>query len=92
MKYIQIDNFNGNINIVQEEGKVVIFDSLIEAKNSLNENCQNGFIVPLNVDIFKTLIECEHFISKITYEEGIENFEYMGELINDLESLLGYKN
>lgn len=54
MKYIQIDNFNGNINIICKDdgsGEPLIFESLKEAETTLEENCQNGQIVPLGVDL-----------------------------------------
>ena len=60
MQYIQIDNFNGSINIITKDdgsGEPLIFDSLIEAEDTLNENCQNGQIIPLEVNI----IEIEYF-------------------------------
>jgi len=53
MEYMLIDNFNGNINIVYQEdgsGDPLIFDSLEEAQEALEEYCQNGIIVPLTSD------------------------------------------
>lgn len=50
MNYIQIDNFNGSINIVCKDdgsGEPLIFNSLEEAVKSLEENCQDGIVVPL---------------------------------------------
>jgi hypothetical protein len=58
MQYIQIDNFNGSINIITKEdgsGEPLIFDSLIEAEDTLNENCQNGQIIPLEVNIIEVI-------------------------------------
>ena len=66
MKYIQIDNFNGVINIVQDEdNNVKIFDNLQEAKDTLEINCQNGFIVPLNVDIMKLIEDCVGLLNSV---------------------------
>ena len=60
MEYIQIDNFNGSINIVCKDdssGKPLIFGSLQEAETTLKENCQNGIIVPLadSIDLLKKI-------------------------------------
>lgn len=60
MQYIQIDNFNGNINIITKEdesGEVKIFDSLKEAEETLSENCQNGFVVPLGIDVMEVILD-----------------------------------
>ena len=58
MKYILIDNFNGNINIITKDdgsGEVLIFESLKEAKEQLSEQCQDGIIVPLTniIELFE---------------------------------------
>ena len=58
MQYIQLDNFNGNINIICKEdgsGEPLIFENLEEAQNTLAENCQNGQIIPLGVDIIELI-------------------------------------
>ena len=50
MSYIQIDNFNGSLNIICKDdgsGEPLIFESLEEAEMSLEGNCQDGIIVPL---------------------------------------------
>lgn len=51
MSYIQIDKFGGNINIVcknDDSGEPLLFDTLQEAEDTLNDNCQDGIIVDLN--------------------------------------------
>ena len=51
MSYIQIDKFGGNINIVcknDDSGEPLLFDTIQEAKDTLNDNCQDGIIVDLN--------------------------------------------
>lgn len=60
MNYVQIDNFNGNINLVTKNdgsGGVLIFDSLKEAEDSLEENCQDGVIIPLDVNLIYLIKE-----------------------------------
>ena len=58
MQYIQLDNFNGNINIICKEdgsGDPLIFENLEKAQNTLTENCQNGQIIPLGIDIIEII-------------------------------------
>ncbi len=50
MNYLQIDDFNGSINIICKDdgsGEPLIFESLQDAETTLKENCQDGIIVPL---------------------------------------------
>lgn len=50
MEYVQLDNFNGNISLVCKDdgsGEVLVFNSLKEAEDTLEENCQDGIVVPL---------------------------------------------
>lgn len=54
MKYIQLENFFHSIHIVTENddsGDPAIFSSLKDAQETLSENCQNGVVVPLGVDM-----------------------------------------
>lgn len=56
MKYIVIDNFNGDINILtNEEGEVAQFDSAKQAQEYCNNEAQNGQVIPLNVNILSVL-------------------------------------
>jgi len=65
MNYIQLENFNGNLSIVSKDdgsGEPLIFNNLKEAQDTLEENCQNGQIVPLGINtiyIIKELYETE---------------------------------
>ena len=73
MEYIQLDNFNGNLNIVCKNdgsGEHLIFDTLKEAESTLEENCQSGVIIPLDTNIINLLRNCEEFVSEIMFEEG----------------------
>lgn len=82
MEYIQLDNFNGNLNIISKDdgsGEPLIFDSLKEAEESLEENCQDGMIIPLYTDIIQLLRNCEEFISTAV-DEGFEDKELTAEL------------
>lgn len=75
MQYVQLDNFNGNINLVCKDdgsGEVLVFDNLKEAEDTLEGNCQDGIVVPLT-DIVKLL----RTFSLIPYSE-------FGNLINDI--------
>ena len=47
MDYIQIDNFNGSINIICKDdgsGEPLIFETLEDAVSTLEENCQDGIV------------------------------------------------
>lgn len=55
MEYILLDNFNGNLNIVSKEdgsGEPLVFDTIEEAQEKLDEYCQDGQIIPLGVQLF----------------------------------------
>ena len=72
MNYILIDNFNDNINIICKDdgsGETLIFDSFEKANEELEEQCQNGIVVPLT-DIISILKRCSAFIDVIKFEEG----------------------
>lgn len=82
MQYIQLDNFNGNLSIVCKDdgsGEPQIFDSLKEAEDTLEENCQDGVIIPLDTNIIQLLKNCEEFIS-MAVDEGFEDKELTAEL------------
>lgn len=89
MQYIQLDNFNGTLNIICKDdgsGEHLVFDSLEEAENTLDENCQDGVVIPLNTNITQLLQSCWSFISaaKAEYHEAIK-------LSEDLEEILQFK-
>jgi len=65
MNYILIDNFNDTINIVCKDdgsGEPLVLNSLKDAKEQLEEQCQNGIIVPL-ADVISVLEDCSDFIN-----------------------------
>lgn len=89
MQYIQIDQFGGNLNIICKDdgsGETLIFDSLKEAEDTLDENCQDGIIVPLGTNIIQLLRNCEEFIS-MAVDGGFEDKE----LTSDLDEVLQLK-
>lgn len=58
MQYILLDNFNGSINVVCKDdgsGESLVFDTLKEAEDCLEEYCQDGQIIPLDVDIIEII-------------------------------------
>lgn len=60
MEYILLDNFNGNFSIIHDDsGEPEIFDDLKSAQDSLDYNCQDGTIIPLDLDIIKLLRVCK---------------------------------
>jgi hypothetical protein len=84
MEYIQIDNFNGNIFIITKDdgsGEPLIFDNLQEAQDTLEENCQNGIVVPLGVD-------CTYLIGEMydAYETS-GTLAHIGDLIANVLNL-----
>ena len=87
MKYVQLDNFNGNLNISCEDGDTLVFNTLLEAQQTLEENCQDGVIIPLNVNIIKVISDCEYFITSILGKE-FKSFKNMRPLCNTLNRIL----
>ena len=82
MEYIQLDNFNGNLSIVCKDdgsGELLVFNNLKEAEDTLEENCQNGNIIPLDTDIINLCKLMSDYMSTAT-DEGIENPELTAEL------------
>lgn len=94
MNYIQLDNFNGNLSIVyqdNESGEPLIFDTLKEAQETLDENCQNGVIIPLDINIIQVISELANFRLDIFAEEGIENFKDTEKLTSIVNEILDLK-
>jgi len=84
MKYILLDNFNDNLNIVckpDESGEHLVFDSLKEAKEALPEYCQNGQIIPLNTDLIYIIEELHN-----SNNEGTEAI-HIDDLVSDILNL-----
>lgn len=95
MQYIQIDNFNGCINIITKDddsGEPLVFNSLKEAQDTLEENCQNGQIIPLGIDVIDLIANLADFRSSILIEEGEDNFEDEDELDELIDNVLDNKN
>lgn len=95
MYYLQIDDFNGNINIISRDdgsGEPLIFDNLREAENTLNENCHNGVIVPLidSISLFKRVNDLFNSSKLIIEEESTEDERNFITLKNDLKNILKY--
>lgn len=66
MQYIQLDNFNGNLSIVCKDdgsGEALIFDDLKEAESTLEENCQDGQVIPLGINIIGLIRNLEQINS-----------------------------
>jgi hypothetical protein len=85
MSYIQLDNFNGSLNIMCNDdgsGEPLIFETLKEAEETLAENCQDGIIVPLSDTInllrrINTLFNSgKFFIEEETIEDRL-NFKQL---------------
>lgn len=93
MEYLQIDNFNGSTNIVCKDdgaGEPLIYNSLQEAESTLEENCQDGIIVPLinTVDLLKRIKSFFEFGNIFIEEETIEDKKNFIQLKQDLKELL----
>ena len=92
MTYIQIDNFNGSINIICKDdgsGEPLIFDSLEESVLTLEENCQDGIIVPLvdSLDLLRKiniLFNSGKFLIEEESEEDSRNFLQLKMALNEL--------
>jgi hypothetical protein len=90
MQYIQLDNFNGNLNIICKDdgsGDILIFDTLKEAEDTLEENCQDSVIIPLDTNIINLCKLMSDYMSMAT-DEGIED----PELTKDLDEILQLKS
>lgn len=95
MNYIQLDNFNGSLNIICKDdgsGETLVFDTLKEAQDTLEENCQDGVIMPLGVNIIAVISELANFRSDILTEEGEDNFDDTEYLNNLVDNILGLKS
>lgn len=93
MSYLQIDNFNGSINIICKDdgsGEPLIFESLKEAENSLQENCQAWIIVPLAdcIDLLKRINSLFDSGKLIIEEETTEDRKNFIQLRNEIKELL----
>lgn len=93
MNYIQIDNFYESINIVCKDdgsGEPLIFESLEEAENTLNENCQDGIIVPLIncIDLIKRINDLFNSGKILLDEETSEDRENFMQIKNEIKELL----
>lgn len=89
MQYIQLDNFNGNLSIIckdDESGEHLIFDTLKEAEDTLEENCQDGIIIPLDTNIIQLLRNCEEYVSMAVDEGFVDN-----QLTAELDEVLQLK-
>jgi len=93
MECIQIDNFNGSLNIVCKDdgsGEPLIFESIKEAETTLEENCQDGIIVPLAncIDLLKRINSLFDSGKLIIEEETREDKIKFFQLKKDLKELI----
>jgi len=91
MEYIQLDNFNGSLNIICKDdgsGEPLIFETLKEAQDSLEDNCQNGQIIPLGENLIDLFDECEQALSDLILE-GME--DDIKDITDRLDEILGLK-
>lgn len=92
MNYLQIDDFNGSINIICKDdgsGEPLIFDSLQEAETTLKENCQDGIVVPLSnfIDLLKRINRLFDSGRLLIEEETKEDKKNFVQLKKDLKEL-----
>jgi len=92
MSYIQIDNFNGSINIICNDdgsGEPLIFETLEEAEATLAENCQDGIIVPLadSIDLLRRITNLFNSGKLFIEEETTEDRKNFSQLKKDLNEL-----
>ncbi len=90
MEYIQIDNFNGNINIICKEdgsGEPLIFDNIKDAETTLEENCQDGIVVPLadNIKLLRRINDLFESGKILLEEETTEDRKNYLQLKKDLK-------
>ena len=96
MNYLQLDNFNGDINIICKDdgsGEPLIFDSLQNAETALKENCQDGIVIPLtdSIDLFKRVNSLLNSGKFLIEEETTEDKKNFIKLRNDMKKLLSIK-
>ena len=96
MNYLQLDSFNGNINIICNDdgsGEPLIFESLQEAEDTLKGNCQDGIVIPLtdSIDLFKRVNSLLNSGKLLIEEETTEDKKNFIQLRNDMKKLLSIK-
>jgi hypothetical protein len=92
MNYIQIDDFNGSINIICKDdgsGEPLVFESLKEAEETLEENCQDGIIVPLanSIDLLRRINSLFNSGKILTEDFTTEDRKNFSQLTKDLNGL-----
>lgn len=83
MRYILIDDFNDNINIIRKDdgsGETLIFDSFEAANEQLEEQCQNGIVVPIGSDRLFTKAEILDVLISFAQSMYPEDFNSSKEL------------
>ena len=96
MNYLQLDNFNGAINIIcrdDDSGEPLVFESLQNAQSTLKENCQNGIVIPLidSIDLFKRINNLFNSGKILIEEVTIEDKKNFNQLKKDILELLDVK-
>ncbi len=96
MNYLQLDNFNGNINIICKDdgsGEPLIFENLQNAETTLKENCHDGIVVPLidSISLLKRLDSLFNSGKILIEEETTEDKKNFIQLRNDMKKLLSIK-
>ncbi len=93
MEYIQIDNFNGSLNIICKDdgsGEPLIFENIKKAETTFEENCQDGIIVPLAdcIDLLKRINSLFDSGKLLIEEETREDKIKLFQLKKDLKELI----
>jgi hypothetical protein len=92
MDYILIDDFNGSINIICKDdgsGEPLIFENFHDAETALDENCQNGIIVPMadSIGLLKRINSLFDSDKLLIEEETAEDKKNFIQLKNDVKEL-----
>ena len=93
MNYLQLDNFNGAINIICKDdgsGESLVFETLQNAEATLAENCQDGMVIPLtdSIDLFKRVNGLFNSGKILIEEETTEDKNNFNQLKKDIKNLL----
>lgn len=96
MNYLQLDNFNGTLNIIYKNdgsGEPLIFKTLTDAEDTLEENCQSGIIVPLkdSIELFKKIDNLFSSGKFFIEEETTEDRKNFSQLKSDIKRQLNKK-
>lgn len=87
MEYIVIEDFNDTLSIVSdEEGDSIVFDDIDNASDYAENDCQDGQVVPLGMNLLYLISASLDYIEQSDYDLDDPNLKI---LIENLKYALG---